>query len=51
MGQVGEYGTRVIWRRLGMTSKLRDRVYEISGTDPIKIAIMAAELDVEAASS
>jgi hypothetical protein len=48
MGQVGEYGTRVIWRRLGMSSKLRDRVYEISGTDPIKIAIMAAELDVEA---
>lgn len=48
MGGVGEYGTRVIWRRLGMTTKLRDRVYEISGTDPVKIAIMAAELDVEA---
>jgi hypothetical protein len=27
-----------------MTLKLRDRVYELSGTDPIKIAIMAAEL-------
>jgi len=51
MGQVGEYGTRVIWRRLGMTEKLRDRVYEISGTDPVKIAIMAAELDVEAEAS
>ena len=48
MGGVGEYGTRVIWRRLGMTEKLRDRVYEISGTDPVKIAIMAAELDVTA---
>jgi hypothetical protein len=48
MGGVGEYGTRVFWRRLGMTEKLRDRVYEISGTDPVKIAIMAAELDVEA---
>ena len=48
MGGVGEYGTRVIWRRLGMTDKLRDRVYEISGTDPVKIAIMAAELDVSA---
>jgi hypothetical protein len=23
---------------------LRDRVYEISGTDPVKISIMAAEL-------
>jgi len=48
IGGVGEYFKRVIWRRLGMTMKLRDRVYEISGTDPVKIAIMAAELDVEA---
>jgi hypothetical protein len=44
MGAVGETGQRVIWRRLGMTLKLRDRVYEISGTDPVKIAIMGAEL-------
>jgi Phage stabilisation protein len=46
MGTVGEYGYRTIWRRLGMTLKLRDRVYEISGTDPVKIAIMGAELYV-----
>ena len=44
MGKVGEYYRRVIWRRLGMTLKLRDRVYEVSGTDPVKIAIMGAEL-------
>ena len=44
MGKIGEYGRRVLWRRLGMTTKLRDRVYEISGTDPVKIAIMGAEL-------
>ncbi len=44
MGKIGEYGNRVIWRRLGMTTKLRDRVYEVSGTDPVKIAIMGAEL-------
>ena len=44
MGRIGEYGKRVIWRRLGMTTKIRDRVYEISGTDPVKIAIMGAEL-------
>jgi hypothetical protein len=44
MGAVGQYFYRTIWRRLGMTVKLRDRVYEISGTDPIKIAIMGAEL-------
>jgi hypothetical protein len=44
MGKIGQYGKRVIWRRLGMTTKIRDRVYEISGTDPVKIAIMGAEL-------
>ena len=44
MGRLGTYGTRAIWRRLGMTTKLRDRVYEISGTDPVKIVIMGAEL-------
>lgn len=46
MGKIGETGRRVIWRRLGMTMKLRDRVYEVSGTDPVKIAIMGAELIV-----
>ncbi len=44
MGKVGEYFRRAIFRRLGMTLKIRDRVYEISGTDPVKIAIMGAEL-------
>ena len=44
MGKIGEYYRRVFWRRLGMTLKLRDRVYEISGTDPIKIDITGAEL-------
>ena len=46
MGAIGTYGTRVIWRRLGMTLKLRDRVYEISGTDPVKISIVGAELAI-----
>ena len=44
MGRIGQFGYRTIWRRLGMTLKIRDRVYEISGTDPVKIAIMGAEL-------
>ncbi|MFZ2287612.1 MAG: packaged DNA stabilization protein [Bacteroidales bacterium] len=44
IGRIGEYARRVIWRRLGMTTKLRDRVYEISGTDPVKISIMGAQL-------
>ncbi len=47
MGRIGQYGRRVFWRRLGMTLKLRDRVYELSGTDPVKIAIMGAELNIE----
>jgi hypothetical protein len=44
VGKIGAYGQRTFWRRLGMTMKLRDRVYELSGTDPNKIAIMGAEL-------
>ena len=46
MGRIGQYGTRAIYRRLGMTTKIRDRVYEISGTDPVKVAIMGAELEL-----
>jgi hypothetical protein len=44
MGRIGRYGFRTIWRRLGMTLKIRDRVYEVSGTDPVRIYIMGAEL-------
>jgi hypothetical protein len=44
IGKIGEHGFRAIWRRLGMTQKLRDRVYEVSGTDPVKIDIVGAEL-------
>ena len=42
---MGETGARVIFRRLGMTMKLRDRVYEISSSAPVKIAITGAWLD------
>lgn len=41
MGRIGEYSTRAIWRRLGMG---RDRVFEISGPDPVKTNIVAAYL-------
>ena len=44
MGKIGQYYRRVFWRRLGMTMKLRDRVYEISQTDPVKAVIVGAEL-------
>ena len=44
VGKIGEYYRRVYYRRLGMTLKLRDRVYEVSMTDPVKTALMGAEL-------
>jgi hypothetical protein len=46
MGPIGTTQTRVIWRRLGATMKSRDRVYEVSGTDPVIVAIMGAELEL-----
>ena len=51
IGKVGEYGKRVIWRRLGMSTKLRDRVYEVSGSDPVKIAITGAQITASGARS
>jgi len=51
LGKIGVYQQRVFWRRLGMTLKLRDRVYELSGTDPVKIAIMGAELHLSGTSA
>lgn len=43
MGKIGEYRARARRLRLGAS---RDRIYEISGTDPVKIAIMGAELEI-----
>lgn len=42
-GAIGAYNTRVIWRRLG---KSRNRVFRVKVTDPVKVAIAGAELDV-----
>jgi hypothetical protein len=44
IGAMGEYTARAIVRRLGMA---RDRVYEVSGTDPVKIALIDAYLAVQ----
>jgi hypothetical protein len=44
LGKLGDFKKRVIFHRLGMTKKLRDRIYEISITDPIPFNIMGAEL-------
>lgn len=51
MGPIGQYGKRTIWRRLGATMKIRDRVYEVSGTDPVRIYIMGAELAINGTSA
>jgi len=45
IGNIGEYSARVIWRRLGATRGGRDRVYEVSSTDPVKIDITGAWLE------
>ena len=40
-GVAGDFGKRVRWQRLGAA---RDRVYEVSGSDPVKIALIDAYL-------
>ena len=41
IGLIGEYKNRAIWRRLGQA---RDRVFEVTVTDPIKAVIISANL-------
>jgi hypothetical protein len=41
IGQMGKYRNRAIWRRLGQA---RDRVFEVSITDPVNVVIIAANL-------
>jgi hypothetical protein len=47
-GAIGENKKRVIWRRLG---QFRDRVFRIKITDPVKVSIIGAEIDIEAGAS
>lgn len=42
-GRIGKRLQRAIWRRLGYS---RDRVFKITITDPVKVAIIGAELEV-----
>jgi len=41
IGQTGKYQNRAIWRRLGQA---RDRVFEVSITDPVNAVIVSANL-------
>lgn len=45
IGQMGAYKNRAIWRRLGTA---RDRIFEVTVTDPVYRVIVSAELDAEA---
>lgn len=47
-GKQGARKARAIWRRLGQS---RDRVYRIRITDPIKVTVLGAEIDLEVGSS
>lgn len=39
IGAIGKYKTRVIWRKCG---RARDFLFEVSGSDPVKAAILGA---------
>jgi len=42
IGKIGETRTRVIWRRLGSS---RDRVYRVMISDPVKVALIGADVE------
>ena len=42
-GKLGEYTTRAVWRKLGFS---RDRVLEVTITDPVKIVLINGHVDV-----
>ena len=44
MGATGKYRQKVLWRRLGASE---DRVYEVSGSDPIPITLVGAMIDIK----
>lgn len=45
LGKIGERKKRAIWNRLGSS---RDRVYEITISDPVKRVLIGAEIDIVA---
>jgi len=46
IGKIGAFKNRAIWRRLGWS---RDRVFEVSVTDPINAVIISANLKASGA--
>jgi hypothetical protein len=48
IGKIGEYKKRAIWGKCG---RARDFVFEVSGTDPVKTAILGAGIQPRAGSA
>lgn len=48
IGQVGKYKNRAIWRRLGQA---RDRIFQVTVTDPVNAVIISANLNAQAGTS
>ncbi len=44
LGKIGEYGKRTVWHGLGVS---RERIYEVSISDPVKRVILGAQLEAE----
>jgi hypothetical protein len=42
LGRIGERLTRLVWRQLGLS---RDKVFEVSMTDPVKATLLSAEIE------
>ena len=42
-GAIGQYRQRLMWRNLGRS---RNRVFEVSGTDPVPVTLLGAELGI-----
>jgi hypothetical protein len=48
LGKIGETAKRVIWRRLGRT---RERLFRLTVTDDVPLALIDAFVDVEEGTS
>jgi hypothetical protein len=46
IGKIGEYGRRAIWNKLGRS---RNRVYELTVTDPVKATVIGAYAEISKA--
>ena len=48
LGGIGQYRTRVLWNRLGMG---RNRVFQVRISDPVRVTLLGAELELQAGAS